>query len=110
MFSVPAVYMGWTRYVRYVTRGFAMRNSRTAGFYTATNMLSFAASFLFVRETKQLTLEELDQVFEVPMTTFVTYNVTKVVPWWFKRYLFWQKTAQLEPLFHADREMEQTDY
>ncbi len=34
----------------------------TFGFYTATNMLSFFLGFLFVRETKQLTLEELDQV------------------------------------------------
>jgi hypothetical protein len=32
------------------------------GFYTGTNMLSFCLAFLFMRETKQLTLEELDQV------------------------------------------------
>jgi hypothetical protein len=33
-----------------------------SGFYTGTNLLAFFFTFLFMRETKQLTLEELDQV------------------------------------------------
>lgn len=41
-------------------------HTSTAGFYTGTNMLSFCLAFLFMRETKQLTLEELDQVSRIP--------------------------------------------
>jgi len=39
-----------------------MGGAGTFGFYTATNLLAFFFTFLFMRETKQLSLEELDQV------------------------------------------------
>jgi hypothetical protein len=35
----------------------------------------------------------------VPTKTFTKYQVTKVAPWWFKRYVFFNKKTQLEPLF-----------
>jgi hypothetical protein len=39
-----------------------MGGAGTFGFYTGTNLLAFFFTFLFMRETKQLSLEELDQV------------------------------------------------
>jgi MFS family permease len=66
--------------------------------YAATNGVSFVKIFLFVRETKQKTLEELDHVFAVPTGTFIKYQVTEVLPWWFKRWVLWRKSAQLRPL------------
>lgn len=58
--------------------------------------------FLWMPETKQRTLEELDYVFAVPTSVFIKYNSTKVVPWWFKRYVLWNRDVTLEPLYHFD--------
>ena len=58
--------------------------------------------FLFVPETKQRTLEELDYVFAVPTRKHMNYQLTQALPWWFKRYVFFQKNAVLEPLYHFD--------
>lgn len=58
--------------------------------------------FLWVPETKQRTLEELDYIFAVPTRTFMHYQLTKVLPWWVKRWVFFQKSATLEPLYHFD--------
>lgn len=53
-------------------------------------------------ETKQRTLEELDYIFAVPSTLFIKYQFTKVLPWWFKRWVLFRKDATLEPLYHFD--------
>lgn len=58
--------------------------------------------FLWVPETMQRTLEELDWVFAVPMTTFMKYQVTVTLPWWIKRYIFWQTDASRAPLYHFE--------
>lgn len=66
--------------------------------YAATNGVSFVKIFLFVRETKQKTLEELDGVFAVPTGVYIKYQVTEVLPWWFKRWVLWRRSAELRPL------------
>lgn len=43
--------------------------------------------FCFVRETKQLTLEEIDQVFSVPTSTFLKYETSVWLPYFFKRHI-----------------------
>ena len=43
--------------------------------------------FCFVRETKQLTLEELDQVFSVPTKDFLSYETKVWLPYFFKRHI-----------------------
>jgi hypothetical protein len=58
--------------------------------------------FLFVPETKQKTPEELDYIFAVPTRTFMRYQLTKALPYWFKRYVFFNKEARLEPLYKTD--------
>ncbi|WWC71784.1 uncharacterized protein I206_105743 [Kwoniella pini CBS 10737] len=77
----------------------------TFGFYTGTNMLAFSLAFLFMRETKQLTLEELDQVFSVPTGVYVNYQFTKWIPWAFKRYILFKRNVTLEPLFYEDKDI-----
>jgi hypothetical protein len=64
--------------------------------------------FLFVPETKQRTLEELDYVFAVPTRTHMHYQLFKALPWWFKRYILFQKNAKLEPLYHFDNPVGQS--
>ncbi|KAK8086853.1 hypothetical protein PG994_001827 [Apiospora phragmitis] len=73
------------------------------GLYAGFNVVAFFMIFLFLPETKQRTLEELDYVFAVPTKTFIHYNTTKWAPWYFKRWVLFQKDANLEPLYHFDR-------
>ncbi|KAI2465122.1 hypothetical protein F4781DRAFT_40529 [Annulohypoxylon bovei var. microspora] len=74
------------------------------GLYAGFNLVAFVMIFFLVPETKQRTLEELDYVFAVPNSKFARYQVTKALPFWFKRYVFWQRHAVLEPLYHKDDE------
>ncbi|KAF8250998.1 hypothetical protein K440DRAFT_596824 [Wilcoxina mikolae CBS 423.85] len=70
------------------------------GFYAGLNIAAFVMIFFFVPETKQRTLEELDYVFAVPLRKFMSYQLTKFLPWWIQRYVFMNKNAKLEPLYH----------
>ncbi|KAF8528490.1 hypothetical protein BU17DRAFT_73513 [Hysterangium stoloniferum] len=72
------------------------------GFYAGLNVIAFVMIFLFVPETKQRTLEELDYIFAVPTRTHMSYQLTKVLPWWFKRYILMDKNVGLEPLYQFD--------
>ncbi|KAB8074403.1 putative facilitated glucose transporter [Aspergillus leporis] len=60
------------------------------GFYAGLNLIAWFMIFCFVRETKQLTLEELDQVFSVPTKEFIHHELTVWLPWFIKRYIFRQ--------------------
>ena len=75
----------------------------TFGFYAGLNVLAFILIFHFVPETKQRTLEELDYIFAVPTRTFIKYQYTKWLPWFFKFYIFRNKNAVLEPLYNFDQ-------
>ncbi|KAI0831624.1 hypothetical protein F5Y06DRAFT_290517 [Hypoxylon sp. FL0890] len=71
--------------------------------YAGFNIAALIMIFLWMPETKQRTLEELDYVFAVPTSVFIKYNSTKVVPWWFKRHVLLRSDATLEPLYHFDK-------
>lgn len=71
-------------------------------FYAGLNLTALVLIFCFVPETKQRTLEELDYVFAVPTHTHARYQITKALPWWFKRYVLFRKDAKLEPLYKFD--------
>lgn len=73
------------------------------GFYAALNVLAFCMIFLFVPETKQRTLEELDYIFAVPTRTTIRYNFGTWIPWWFKHYVLRNKHAVLKPLYQFDK-------
>ncbi|KAJ5482089.1 Major facilitator superfamily domaingeneral substrate transporter [Penicillium sp. IBT 31633x] len=66
----------------------AMTQTGAFGFYAGLNLIAWFMIFCFVRETKQLTLEELDQVFSVPTKKFISHELTVWLPWWIKRYIF----------------------
>ncbi|KAL8663540.1 MAG: hypothetical protein Q9168_008071 [Polycauliona sp. 1 TL-2023] len=71
-------------------------------FYAGLNVTALCLIFLFVPETKQRTLEELDYVFAVPTRTHVSYQLKKALPWWIKRYILRRKDAHLEPLYRFE--------
>ncbi|KAL4745829.1 general substrate transporter [Aspergillus terricola var. indicus] len=60
------------------------------GFYAGLNLIAWVMIFCFVRETKQLTLEELDQVFSVPTKEFLKHETTVWLPYFIKRHIFRQ--------------------
>lgn len=72
------------------------------GFYAFLNLCAFVMIFLWVPETKQRTLEELDYVFAVPTRTHMKYQITKTIPYYFRRFILMDKRAKLEPLYHFE--------
>ena len=80
----------------------AMTATGAFGFYAGLNLVALALIFLFVPETKQKTLEELDQVFAVPDRTHARYQLFTVLPWWTKRYVFQKKSATCPDLYHDE--------
>ena len=68
------------------------------GFYAGLNLIAWFMIFAFVRETKQLTLEEIDQVFNVPTSRFLSYETTVWLPYFIKRHIFRQKIVKPPPI------------
>jgi hypothetical protein len=66
--------------------------------------------FLFLPETKQRTLEELDYIFAVPGRRFISYQCRQAAPYWFKRWILWQRNATLEPLYDMDKSIDFRDF
>lgn len=75
-----------------------MSQTGAFGFYAGLNLIAWFMIFCFVRETKQLTLEELDQVFSVPTKTFLHYQITEQVPYFFKHTLLRQNVPEPPPI------------
>ncbi|KAJ5167994.1 Major facilitator superfamily domain general substrate transporter [Penicillium canariense] len=80
---------------------YAMTPTGAFGFYAGLNVTALVMIFLWVPETKQRTLEELDYIFAVPTRVHMHYQVTKALPYWFRRYIF-RMNVQLEPLYKFD--------
>lgn len=72
------------------------------GFYAGLNMVAFVMIFFLMPETKQRTLEELDYVFAVPTTRHITYQARTYLPYFIKRWIFFNKDATLEPLYNFE--------
>ena len=87
----------------------AMTIQGAFGFYAALNLIALALIFLFLPETKQRTLEELDYVFAVPTRTHAHYQLTQVLPWWFRRWVLFRKGAVCPELYKFESEDDSTD-
>ncbi|KAI0583419.1 Sugar-tr multi-domain protein [Pyrenophora tritici-repentis] len=70
------------------------------GFYAGLNVIALAMIFLWLPETKQRTLEELDYVFGVPTRTHMNYQLKKNLPWWFKTYILRREGLAKPQLYH----------
>lgn len=69
----------------------AMKPQGVFGFYAGLNILALIMIFLWMPETKQRTLEELDYIFAVPTRTHMKYQATQNLPWWFRTYVLRRK-------------------
>ncbi|KAJ5197273.1 hypothetical protein N7449_007752 [Penicillium cf. viridicatum] len=74
------------------------------GFYAGLNLIAFAMIFFFMPETMQRSLEELDYVFGVPTRTHAKYQLTKVLPWWIKRYALMRKDTISPELYQVTQD------
>ncbi|KAI9815444.1 MAG: hypothetical protein M1827_002578 [Pycnora praestabilis] len=77
----------------------AMGPTGTFGFYAGLNMIAFIMIFLFVPETREKSLEDLDGVFAVPVRKFAGYQVNTAIPYWYKRYMRSDKDAKRKELY-----------
>ncbi|PSK42044.1 hypothetical protein B9Z65_3958 [Elsinoe australis] len=68
------------------------------GFYAGLNLIAWFMIFCFVRETKQLTLEEIDQVFSVPTSQFLSYETKTWLPYFIKRHIFRKDIPKPPPI------------
>ncbi|KAK8923256.1 Polyol transporter 5 [Metarhizium anisopliae] len=82
----------------------AMTPTGAFGFYAGLNLVALVFIFLFVPETKQKTLEELDYVFAVPDRTHAKYQLGTVLPWWFRRWFLWRRNETCPPLYHEAKQ------
>ena len=71
-------------------------------FYAGLNVCALIMIFLWVPETKQRTLEELDYIFAVPTRKHMRYQLFTVAPWWVKRYVLFRKGAKCPELYQFD--------
>jgi len=74
------------------------------GWYAAWCCVLWVLILLFVRETKGKTLEELDQVFAVPLTTHAAYGLRQI-PYGFKKFILFQNPIA-EELYGLESESE----
>ncbi|KAJ3540182.1 hypothetical protein NM208_g5171 [Fusarium decemcellulare] len=68
------------------------------GFYAGLNFIAWIMIFCFVRETKQMTLEELDQVFSVPTKSFLSYELRVWLPYIIKRHILRKNIPKPQPV------------
>jgi Sugar (and other) transporter len=75
------------------------------GWYAGWNIIGFWLVLLFLPETKGKTLEELDQVFSVPTHLHAAYGLRQI-PYFFRRYLLFDKSVKPEVLYELETEEE----
>ncbi|KAK5047957.1 hypothetical protein LTR84_006147 [Exophiala bonariae] len=97
-FWASVLALTWPRMLR------AMKPQGAFGFYAALNMVAFTMIFLWLPETKQRSLEELDYVFAVPTRTHMHYQVSQVLPYWFKTQVLRRKGLTSPKLYTFDSE------
>lgn len=72
------------------------------GFYAGLNLIAWGMIFCFVRETKQLTLEELDQVFSVPTKDYIAHELKVSTPYFIKTTFLRRKIPKPPPIIGRD--------
>jgi hypothetical protein len=66
-------------------------------------------AYFLLPETKALTLEELDTVFDVGNSAFATYYRRKL-PWYMAKYVLRRDVQLMEPLFDMHEKDGHEDY
>ena len=72
------------------------------GFYAGMNVVALVMLFLFMPETKQRTLEELDYIFAISTRRFMRHQCGTVLPWWIKTWILRRKIGPCPSLWSFD--------
>ncbi|KAK1856991.1 MFS monosaccharide transporter [Colletotrichum chrysophilum] len=64
-----------------------LKSAGTLSLFAGLNVVAFVLVFLIVEETKQISLEELSQIYAVPKWKFMQYQVKHNLPYLVKRYI-----------------------
>lgn len=78
-------------------------------FYAGLNVIALIMIFLFMPETKQRTLEELDYIFAISTRRFMKHQVGSVLPWWIKTYIFRRKIGPCPALWSFEGHVDNDD-
>lgn len=65
----------------------------TLGFFAGLNFIAFILIFFLVAETRGLSLERLDRVYDNPLSMIATYQLHLNLPYLFKKYILRQRLA-----------------
>ena len=84
----------------------AFKSQGAFGWYAAWCCIIWFLILLFVRETKGKTLEELDQVFAVPLSTHAAYGLRQI-PYGIKKFVFFQNPTP-EELYLPESDSEES--
>jgi MFS family permease len=87
----------------------AFSTSGAFGFYAGMNVIAFVMIFLWLPETKQRSLEELDYVFGVSTRRHMNYQLFEVLPWWFRTYILRRKGLPSPQLYKFGNEEASTE-
>ncbi|PNS18123.1 hypothetical protein CAC42_3568 [Sphaceloma murrayae] len=66
--------------------------------FAGLNVLAFVLVYLFVYETKQSMLEELNSTFDVPTGAHIRYQWTEMLPWIWKKVKREKDAGMVDPL------------
>lgn len=75
------------------------------GFYAGLNVVALSLIFLFLPETKERSLEELDYVFAVSTRRHASYQLLEVLPWWCKKWMLFQRAGRCPELYVSERKV-----
>jgi hypothetical protein len=73
------------------------------GWYAAWNFFGWVYCYFLLPETKNLTLEELDTVFDVGNRQFASYYRARL-PWYLQKKVLRRDVAPMEPLYELHDE------
>lgn len=74
----------------------AMKAQGAFGFYAFWNLAGWFMVYFLLPETKQFTLEELDEVFDIPLRTRIAYEFKELWPN-FQESILWRKNVKRQP-------------
>ena len=81
---------------------YAFTAAGTFGFYAGLNVVAFFMIWLWLPETKQRTLEELDYVFGVTTRRHMNFQTSEQFPWWFRKWVLRRKGEPEPQLYHFE--------
>ncbi|KAH6655063.1 hypothetical protein BKA67DRAFT_225346 [Truncatella angustata] len=58
----------------------------TLGLFSCFNLVAWVLVFLFVEETRRISLEDLDFIYSVPKSKFWRYQLYEYLPWILRKY------------------------